>query len=47
VPDAAAVSFAGVANPWALDRLTAGERVLDLGSGAGTDDSLIAAQMVG
>ncbi len=39
-------SFAGVANPWALGRLAAGERVLDLGSGAGTD-SLIAAQMVG
>jgi arsenite methyltransferase len=38
--------FAGVANPWQLGRLSAGERVLDLGSGAGTD-SLIAAQMVG
>jgi arsenite methyltransferase len=46
VPDAAVESFAGVANPWALGRLAAGERVLDLGSGAGTD-SLIAAQMVG
>jgi SAM-dependent methyltransferase len=46
VPDAAAESFAGVANPWALGRLAPGERVLDLGSGAGTD-SLIAAQMVG
>ena len=46
VPDAAADSFAGVANPWALGRLVPGERVLDLGSGAGTD-SLIAAQMVG
>ncbi|HEU5370861.1 MAG TPA: methyltransferase domain-containing protein [Gaiellaceae bacterium] len=30
----------------ALGRLAAGERVLDLGSGAGTD-SLIAAQMIG
>jgi arsenite methyltransferase len=46
VPDTAVESFAGVANPWQLGRLALGERVLDLGSGAGTD-SLIAAQMVG
>jgi arsenite methyltransferase len=46
VPDAAVESFAGVANPWRLGRLEPGERVLDLGSGAGTD-SLVAAQMVG
>jgi SAM-dependent methyltransferase len=46
VPDSAVESFAGVANPWQLGRLAAGERVLDLGSGAGTD-SLIAAQMIG
>jgi arsenite methyltransferase len=46
VPEAAVESFAGVANPWAMGRLTPGERVLDLGSGAGTD-ALIAAQMVG
>jgi SAM-dependent methyltransferase len=46
VPDRAAESFAGVANPFSLGRLAAGERVLDLGSGAGTD-SLVAAQMVG
>src|SRR5262249_45362959 len=46
VPDAAVESFAGVANPWQLGRLQPGERVLDLGSGAGTD-SLVAAQMVG
>ena len=46
VPESAVESFAGVANPWQLGRLEAGERVLDLGSGAGTD-SLIAAQMVG
>src|SRR6187549_1939028 len=45
VPDTAVESFAGVANPWKLGRLEPGERVLDLGSGAGTD-SLIAAQMV-
>src|SRR6266540_2928980 len=46
VPDAAVESFAGVANPFSLGRLKPGERVLDLGSGAGTD-SLVAAQMVG
>jgi arsenite methyltransferase len=46
VPESAVESFAGVANPWTLGRLASGERVLDLGSGAGTD-SLIAAQMVG
>jgi len=46
VPDSAVESFAGVANPFSLGRLQPGERVLDLGSGAGTD-SLVAAQMVG
>jgi arsenite methyltransferase len=46
VPETAVESFAGVANPWTLGRLEAGERVLDLGCGAGTD-TLIAAQMVG
>jgi arsenite methyltransferase len=46
VPETAVESFAGVANPFSLGRLEAGERVLDLGSGAGTD-SLVAAQMVG
>ena len=46
VPDAAVESFAGVANPWELGRLDRGERVLDLGCGAGTD-TLVAAQMVG
>ena len=46
VPESAASSFAGVANPFTLGRLEPGERVLDLGCGAGTD-SLVAAQMVG
>jgi arsenite methyltransferase len=46
VPETAVESFAGVANPWTMGRLTPGERVLDIGSGAGTD-SLVAAQMVG
>jgi arsenite methyltransferase len=45
VPEGAVESFAGVANPWTMGRLAPGERVLDLGSGAGTD-SLIAAQMI-
>jgi len=46
VPDPVAESFAGVANPFSLGRLGAGERVLDLGSGAGMD-SLVAALQVG
>jgi SAM-dependent methyltransferase len=46
VPEIAAESFAGVANPFALGALEPGEAVLDVGSGAGTD-SLVAAQMVG
>src|ERR671911_388274 len=46
VPESAVESFAGVANPFSLGRLEPCERVLDLGSGAGTD-SLVAAQMVG
>ena len=46
VPESAVASFAGVANPFTLGRLQPGERVLDLGSGAGTD-SLVASQMVG
>jgi arsenite methyltransferase len=46
IPETAVESFAGVANPFSLGRLAVGERVLDLGCGAGTD-SLVAAQMVG
>jgi SAM-dependent methyltransferase len=46
VPETAVESFAGVANPFSLGRLRLGERVLDVGSGAGTD-SLVAALMVG
>jgi SAM-dependent methyltransferase len=45
VPETAAQSFAGVANPFSLGELEPGERILDLGCGAGTD-SLVAAQMV-
>jgi arsenite methyltransferase len=46
LPDAAVESFAGVANPFSLGELEPGERVLDVGCGAGTD-TLVAAQMVG
>src|SRR5919199_4752398 len=46
VPEASVESFAGVANPFSLGRLARGERVLDVGCGAGTD-TLVAAQMVG
>ena len=46
LPDAAVESFAGVGNPFALRELTPGERVVDVGSGAGFD-SFIAAEQVG
>jgi arsenite methyltransferase len=46
MPDEAVESFAGVANPFSLRDLKAGERVVDLGSGAGFD-CFIAAGKVG
>ena len=46
LPDAAVESFAGVANPFALRDLQPGEKVVDLGSGAGFD-SFMAASVVG
>lgn len=46
LPDAAVESFAGVGNPFSLRRLAPGERVVDVGSGAGFD-SFIAAGQVG
>ena len=46
VPELSCESFAGVANPFTLGTLETGERVLDVGCGAGMD-TLIAAQMVG
>ncbi len=46
VPESAVESYAGVANPFSLGALEPGERVLDVGCGAGTD-TLVAAQMVG
>jgi SAM-dependent methyltransferase len=44
--DEAVESFAGVANPFSLRELRSGERVLDLGSGAGFD-CFVAAGKVG
>jgi SAM-dependent methyltransferase len=46
LPDRAVESFAGVGNPFSLRRLEQGERVVDVGSGAGFD-SFIAANQVG
>jgi arsenite methyltransferase len=46
LPDVAVESFAGVANPFSLQPLDAGERVVDIGSGAGFD-SFVAAHQVG
>jgi arsenite methyltransferase len=46
LPDTAVESFAGVGNPFALRSLAPGERVVDVGSGAGFD-SLVAAGQVG
>lgn len=45
LPDRAVESFAGVANPFALGRLDPGERVVDVGSGAGFDSFVAAAQV--
>lgn len=46
IPESAIESFAGTGNPFSLGELKPGERVVDVGSGAGID-SLIAARMVG
>src|SRR5690349_7882578 len=45
LPDAAVECFAGVGNPFSLRPLEVGERVVDVGSGAGFD-SVIAARRV-
>jgi arsenite methyltransferase len=46
MPESAVESFAGVANPFSMQPLRAGERVVDVGSGAGFD-CFIAARKVG
>jgi len=46
LPDRAVESFAGVGNPFSLRQIRAGERVVDVGSGAGFD-SFVAAAHVG
>jgi arsenite methyltransferase len=45
VPEEAVASFAGVANPFALRRPRPGERVVDVGAGAGLDAFIAAAQV--
>ena len=46
LPDRAVESFAGVGNPFSLRAIERGERVVDVGSGAGFD-SLVAGHYVG
>lgn len=46
IPEISIESFAGTGNPFSMGLLQPGERVVDVGSGAGID-SLIAARMVG
>jgi SAM-dependent methyltransferase len=46
MPNAAVESFAGVANPFSMAEISAGDKIVDAGSGAGFD-SFIAAATVG
>jgi arsenite methyltransferase len=46
IPESSIESFAGTGNPFSLGELSPGERVIDVGCGAGID-SLIAAKKVG
>ena len=45
LPEGSIASFAGTGNPFRIGQLQPGERVVDIGSGAGID-SLISAKMV-
>ena len=45
LPDRAVESFAGVGNPFSLRTLERGERVVDVGSGAGFDSFIAAGQV--
>lgn len=46
LPEAVAASYCGVGNPFSLGALQSGDRVLDLGCGAGVD-AILAALLVG
>ncbi len=46
LPDVVVESFAGVGNPWVWGRLRPGERVVEVGSGAGLD-AILAGRQVG
>jgi SAM-dependent methyltransferase len=46
IPESAVESFAGTGNPFSLGAIEPGEKVVDIGSGAGID-SLIAGRLVG
>ncbi|MEX2154197.1 MAG: methyltransferase domain-containing protein [Gemmatimonadaceae bacterium] len=46
IPEGAIASFAGTGNPFSIGPLQPGEKVVDVGCGAGID-SLIAARMIG
>lgn len=46
IPESAIESFAGTGNPFSIGEISPGERVVDIGCGAGID-SLIAAKKVG
>lgn len=45
LPNAAVEAFAGVANPFSLQLLARGDRVVDVGSGAGFDSFIAAVQV--